>query len=97
MPVDHPDPAVHKLCRRCRRWFDPVDGEMLLPEATGPLNSLRLAAASIAGDDSARRFVCHRCVRIRRRTKTVIWMALAIAIGIATFDCVAARRAKVEA
>jgi hypothetical protein len=83
MSTNHPDPSVHKLCMRCRRWFDADDGEMIIPEPTGPISKLRLAAATIAGDDSACRFMCHRCLRTRRRTKAVIWLAIAVAIGAA--------------
>jgi hypothetical protein len=56
---------------------------MVLPEATGPVSRLNLAAASIAGDESALRFICYRCLRIRRRTKTIIWLTFAIVLGIA--------------
>jgi hypothetical protein len=82
MPIDQPDASVHKICRRCRRWFDPSEGEMVLPEATGPISAIHSAAASIASDEPALRFICHACLRTRRRTKAIVWGAFAMAIGI---------------
>jgi hypothetical protein len=83
MPVDLPDSSVHKICMRCRRWFEPNDGTMVLPEATGPISGLRRAAATIADDESALRFICWQCLRRRRRSKAIIWIAFAIVVGIA--------------
>ena len=83
MPVDLPDSSVHKICTRCHRWFDPDEGLMVLPEATGPVSRLRLAAASIAADERALRFICRRCLRARRATKAIIWLTFAIVLGVA--------------
>jgi hypothetical protein len=83
MPINIPDPAVHKLCRRCRKWFDPADGELTFPEATGPASRLRIAAVRLAGDESALSFICHRCLRTRRITKVVLWVGLGLAAAIA--------------
>ena len=83
MPVDFPDSSVHKICMKCHRWFDPADGTMVLPEATGPFGKLRSIAASIAGDDSALRFICWRCHRRRQWTKAILWTSFAVVLGIA--------------
>ena len=73
MPVFLPDPDLHKLCRRCRKWFEPDEGVLSLPEATGPISRLRQTAAIISGDERALRFICHRCAAVRRRTQIVLF------------------------
>jgi hypothetical protein len=55
---------------------------MMLPEATGPLSSMRNVGADLTGDESALRFMCHSCIRVRRITKAVIFAAFAILILI---------------
>ena len=81
MPIEgFPDPQRHKLCIRCHRWHDPDDGVMLYPEAAGPLQGLRTAAAEAAGDESAMRFMCYRCIRIRRYTKAAVFGAFALVV-----------------
>ena len=75
MPVEGiPDPQVHRLCRRCGKWFEPREGSLVAPEATGPLGAMRALRASI--DGSRLRFQCGRCTRIRRTTETVLWGTL---------------------
>ena len=82
MPVvGFPDPDVHLLCRRCRKWHEPQEGSMRLPDATGPLCMLRNAAAKISGDTSGRTFICFRCQRIRRLTNLCLWGLLAALAG----------------
>ena len=83
MPVKIPDPSVHKICMRCRQWFEPDEGKMILREAGGPISGMTMAAASIAGIESQKRFICWKCHRARRLTKTVLWIAFFVAIGIA--------------
>ena len=85
MPVEIPDPSVHKVCIRCHRCFRPDEGQLRIPEATGPLSGMRLTAASLAGDETSLRFICHGCIRARRITKAAIWSSLFILIGGALF------------
>jgi hypothetical protein len=33
MPDKIPDPSVLKICMRCRQWFEPGEGKMILREA----------------------------------------------------------------
>ena len=83
MPVRIPDPAVHKLCHRCLRWFEPVEGEMRVPEAAGPISGMLQSARSISGVDSGERFICFRCLRGRRWTKLIIFGAFGLVVAIA--------------
>ena len=81
MPIEgFPDPQRHKLCVRCHKWHNPDEGVMLHPETCSRLKRLRIAAAQLAGDESAMRFMCHRCIRIRRYTKAAIFGAFAIVV-----------------
>jgi hypothetical protein len=76
MPIDgFPDAARHKLCLRCQKWHEPDEGVVVYPEASGPLSGMRRTAAVLAGDESAMKFMCHRCIRIRKYTKIIIFGA----------------------
>jgi hypothetical protein len=75
-----PDAERHRICRRCGRWFEPTEGRLMAPEATGPLGALRAARASF--DDSLRRFQCNRCTRIRRTTQLVIWGTFLVLVAV---------------
>jgi hypothetical protein len=35
----------------------------------------------LAGDESALRFICRRCLRIKRTVRAVLWAALAVVVG----------------
>lgn len=77
MPVvGVPNPELHRICRRCRKWFDPSEGTLVAPELTGPLSAMRATRTSIGQDASVLRFQCHGCTRIRRRMQTLLWVAL---------------------
>ena len=61
---------------RCRKWHEPSEGRLLYPEAAGPISGMRRAAAVLAGDDSAMRFMCFRCIKVRRYTKAILFGSL---------------------
>ncbi len=54
---------------------------MVSPEVTGPLSAMRYTAARLTSDESAMRFMCHRCQRVRRRTKACIFIAFAVLVA----------------
>jgi rubredoxin len=75
MPIEGmPDPQLHRICRRCGKWFEPEEGALMAPEATGPMGAMRAARAPF--DPSLMRFQCTRCTWIRRTTERVLWGAL---------------------
>jgi hypothetical protein len=81
MPVEGmPDPTVHRICRRCGKWFDPAEGRLMAPEATGPMGMMHAARASF--DGSMLRFQCDRCTRIRRNTERALWATLLALMGL---------------
>lgn len=83
MPIDgFPDPQRHRLCVRCHKWHNPHEGVTLYPEAGGPIQGLRIAAAEAAGDESAMRFMCFRCIRTRRYTKAALFGAFVAMVVI---------------
>jgi hypothetical protein len=41
---------------------------------------MRRAAAVLADDDSAMRFICFRCMRVRRYTKVVLFGSLVVIV-----------------
>ena len=81
MPIaGFPDKDRHRLCIRCRKWHEPNEGEMVYPEATGPFSGIKRNAAILAEDESALRFMCYRCMRVRRHTKAIIFGSFAFVI-----------------
>lgn len=83
MPVEgFPDPARHKLCRRCRKWFEPNEGALMAPEATGPLGAVQGLRASLSGSEADLRFQCDRCTKVRRITKIALFLLFVAIVGI---------------
>jgi hypothetical protein len=81
MPIGgFPDKERHRLCIRCGQWHEPDEGRMVYPDAAGLLSGIRRAAAVVAEDESARRFMCYRCMRVRRYTRGIIFGSLAFVI-----------------
>jgi len=77
MPVEGiPDPARHKICRRCRKWFEPTEGMMFGPEVTGPSGAMQALRLAVTDDERLLRFQCHRCSRVRHTTQIVVWAVL---------------------
>jgi len=72
-PVDIPDSARHKLCAKCRRWFE----RMRLFEGMFRL------AKTLAGLEPKRVFICHGCLRRRRIISAAIWLAFVAAVAFA--------------
>jgi hypothetical protein len=75
-----PDAERHCICRRCQKWFEPNEGRLMAPEATGPLGAMRSLQASF--DSSVLRFQCHRCSRVRRATQIAIWATFLTLLGV---------------
>lgn len=82
MPITGmPDPALHRICRRCQRWFEPTEGALQAPEVTGPLGAMQALRAA-SGDRSVMRFQCARCTKVRRNTQLVLWGTLLLLVAI---------------
>jgi hypothetical protein len=67
------DPAYHRICRRCRKWFEPEEGVVVAREVNGPFGAMRSLRAGLTGSDSEAQFQCHRCTKVRRIIKVTIW------------------------
>ncbi len=66
-PIDGmPDLQQHRICRRCGKWFDWQEGELVGPEG-------RFEQSYLLGTGAALRFQCNRCNRMRRVTQGIIW------------------------
>jgi hypothetical protein len=77
MPVEGiPDPARHRICRRCQNWFEPAEGTVVGPDVSGPLSAMHAVRLAVTDDQSLLRFQCHRCSRVRRVTQVAIWTTL---------------------
>lgn len=81
MPIkDAPDRTRHGYCFYCHQWHNLADGMRVLPEATGPLTSLRNTRAVVLGDETALKFICHRCARRRKLTSRIVFGLLIAAV-----------------
>jgi hypothetical protein len=76
-----PDPKIHRICRRCQRWFYPEEGTLEAPEVTGPFGAMQAFRASIFADPRLLRFQCRRCTKVRRTTQQVLWVTLIGLVG----------------
>ena len=78
----HPDAEQDRVCIRCKQSFGPDQGVMVYPDPTGPLTFLRSLSVQLADDETAKRFVCHRCETTRHRIR-VVKMAAFYAFSVA--------------
>lgn len=74
-----PDAERHKICFRCRKWFEPDEGSMVRGERWRPLDWLR-AMVNIPRAQ-AEAFICFRCQRVRAAAGLAIWVAFVLAIS----------------
>ena len=77
-----PDASMHRLCRRCRKWFAAEAGEEVSRDMLGPVTASGKAAIRLAGLKPTE-FLCHRCLRIVRTWKIVFLGLLVIMFGTA--------------
>jgi len=82
-PVDIPDSARHKLCAKCRRWFERGDGEEVPVERMRLFEGMFRLAKTLAGLEPKRVFICHGCLRRRRIISAAIWLAFVAAVAFA--------------
>lgn len=87
MPVEgFPDASRHRLCVRCKKWHEPDEGILCQPEEQGtfePFMAIFTAARAISGLKKEPRFICYRCLRVRRYIKVAIFGTLALLIALA--------------
>lgn len=80
MPVDLPNPRIHKLCYRCGRWHEEHEGAFEpSPSGSPGLSGVRALSERLVGIDPRMRFVCARC-QVRRRWAPVIWFGVVVGI-----------------
>lgn len=77
-----PDTSIHRLCRRCRKWFDADAGEEVSRDMLGPVTASGGAAVRLAGLTPTE-FLCNRCLRTVRTWKIAFLCLLVIMIGTA--------------
>jgi hypothetical protein len=80
VPIDGlPDPAKHRVCMRCTKWFEPDEGSAAVRESFGMSGSIADGIRNSAGDSDLR-FICNRCASVRRRRKLALYVVLALAL-----------------
>ena len=71
MPIEGlADPKLHRLCVRCRKWFNPDEGVLDFPSATGPIGFIMGMSARVADDESKMKFYCLACHATRKKRKS---------------------------
>ena len=90
MPITGlPNPHLHRLCRKCRRWHDQDEGSMCAPTIAGPLSFLRNLRATAMDDETVQYFICFPCQKPKGMSPLVkIILAVAVAglvAGLASY------------
>ena len=84
MPVKgSPDAERHRVCLRCKKWFEPDEGSMVRGERWRPLDWPRAMVNVPTAQTDA--FMCNHCQRIRAATKIAVWIAFLVVAAAAIF------------
>jgi len=76
MPIEGlPDPARHRACIRCTKWFEPTEGLLTARQSVGFSGGIADAIRTSAGDTDLR-FICHRCASVRKNRRLVLYAIL---------------------
>lgn len=70
-----PDASRHRLCLRCRRWFEPHEGREAHRSSVLPFVAF-IRAARAASGFGTRYFICDDCRRFRRNLTIAGWAIL---------------------
>jgi len=80
MPVEGlPNPTIHRLCRRCRRWHHLHEGSYEQVSSSGPFSWIINAYRRQADPDATMIFICTSC---RRPPATPAWVQALISLAI---------------
>jgi hypothetical protein len=80
MPVSGlPNPAIHRLCRRCGKWHHVHEGSFEFATSAGPFSWIINAYRRNADPDAAQIFICSGCTRPPR---TPWWVQMLITVAI---------------
>jgi hypothetical protein len=81
MPVEGlPNPHIHRLCKRCGRWFQLDEGSLAFPATRGPLKWIRVVAARFTEQDHLKKFFCFPCQELQARAAQRWWLSILIVI-----------------
>ena len=62
MPITgHPDPARHRMCKRCGTWCHLHEGALTWPPRRGLLSFVHVALAESVARESELKFYCQPC------------------------------------
>jgi hypothetical protein len=80
VPIDGlPDPAKHRVCMRCTKWFEPDEGSAAVRESFGISGRIADGIRNSFGDADLR-FICDRCASVRRKRKLALYGVLGLAL-----------------
>lgn len=80
--VEIPDPMIHKVCMKCRKWYEPTGGQSSMKSVTGLASSIARTVEAATGDPSDFKFICFSCSAKIKARKRIIWGALIAALGL---------------
>lgn len=75
-----PDPAKHRVCMRCSKWFEPDEGSLAVKQGFGLSGAIADGIRNSAGDADVR-FICDRCASVRGGRKYVLYGVLVLALA----------------
>jgi len=87
VPVrDFPDPDKHRLCIRCRQWFEPSQGYLLAPGSNmghpiDPISAVCTGLRRLLSGPQRPQFICARCRKVRRLTTFCIFAVFAVVVA----------------
>ena len=87
MPIEGPpDPEVHRLCIRCKKWHHPAEGRMLGPPSDAgatndPISSLVVGLRRLIVGPGKPRFICSRCYKIRKYTQLTVFVIFLVLVA----------------
>lgn len=95
MPIEGlPNPQIHRMCKRCRQWFNVHEGAMRWPPKTGLLTWVHVTMAESMEQEKDVKFFCVACQELNakdeaRFTKalrqTCITVAVLAVVGLAAW------------
>lgn len=71
MPISGlPNPQIHRLCKRCRQWFDHHEVTLCWPPKKGLLSFVHVTLAESVDQEKDQKHYCHACQELNAKDET---------------------------
>lgn len=65
-----PNPQIHRMCKRCRTWFNAHEGDHCWPPKIGLLTWVHVTVAESVDQDKELKFYCKACQQLNNEDET---------------------------